>query len=247
VFASRFPSLILMTTMSHEKQHPGSSTFSSQSPVLLQTTSYKQTMSSSLVENLSRKELQQQLKVWKALATGTTVAMRERYTQELAKRSTAYPSMRRTAPSTPDLASSPIAARRPHSHNKNKTKPEKRLRRFRSSCPQPIRERIHRAATQRMYLVKKGQVDANTLTCSFVVLGSTGNVYNVEIGKTAKCNCPDHLRCKASLCKHIAFCLLKVLGLPTDSYLVYQAAWMSSELQEMYESCLYSTIERNKQ
>lgn len=115
-----------------------------------------------------------------------------------------------------------------------KEKPEKRLKRFRGSCSTATRQRIDRARTQRMYLVTKDQdADMESLCCNFVVLGSTGNVYDVAIRRVPRCTCPDHA--KGNLCKHILFVLLKVMAVPSDSPLVYQAAWLGSELQEMFE------------
>lgn len=107
---------------------------------------------------------------------------------------------------------------------------EKRLKRFRSKCPAAIQQRIDRAVTQRMYLVERGDVENHK--CSFVVLGSTGNVYNVSISHTASCSCPDRLR--GNLCKHILFVLLKVMGLSRSSNLIYQEAWLTSELDDMF-------------
>ncbi|KAI2506769.1 hypothetical protein MHU86_7664 [Fragilaria crotonensis] len=39
---------------------------------------------------------------------------------------------------------------------------------------------------------------------------------------------------KGNLCKHILFVMLKVIGLDPESPLVYQAAYLRSELQEMF-------------
>ena len=68
--------------------------------------------------------------------------------------------------------------------------------------------------------------------CDFVVLGSTGNVYTVRIAKIPTCTCPDHA--KGNLCKHILFVMLKVIGLDPGSPLVYQAAYLQSELEEIF-------------
>jgi hypothetical protein len=177
------------------------------------------------VESLTRKELQQQLKAWKVPAAGTTDALRQRFADESSKQG------RLSAVASPSVKQ----AYTPQSSDKKKKAkavPEKRLCRLRSSCPQQIQQRIDRAVTQRLYLVQKGDVTAD-LTCSFAVLGSTGNVYNVEIAHTASCTCPDH-RKRSALCKHILFVLLKVMQLPSNSPLVYQAAWLTTELEEMF-------------
>ena len=67
-----------------------------------------------------------------------------------------------------------------------------------------------------------------------MVLGSTGNVYTVHIGKLPSCTCPDN-RHKDHLCKHILFVLLKVMGVDPNSPLIYQAALLENELKEMFE------------
>lgn len=87
---------------------------------------------------------------------------------------------------------------------------EKRAARYRSTCPQDVRDRISRAISQRMYLIH--QIDtssATSLSRQFAVLGSTGNVYDVTIGQKPHCTCPDCA--KGNLCKHIIFVMIKVI------------------------------------
>jgi hypothetical protein len=115
--------------------------------------------------------------------------------------------------------------------------PEKRLKRHRSKPTNAISARIDRATTQRLYLISASQ----PTTCSqyggpsitLNVLGSTGNVYDVTLSKIPSCNCPDHA--KGNLCKHLLFALIKVVGLPTSSPLVYQAAYITQELDTIIE------------
>jgi len=66
----------------------------------------------------------------------------------------------------------------------------------------------------------------------FKVLGSTGNVYTVTIGRLPSCNCPDASR--GNHCKHILFVFLKVLQVPQSSGLWYQKALLTSELQSIF-------------
>ena len=115
--------------------------------------------------------------------------------------------------------------------------PEKRLKRHRSKPTNAISARIDRATTQRLYLISASQ----PTTCSqyggpsitLNVLGSTGNVYDVTLSKIPSCNCPDHA--KGNLCKHLLFALIKVVGLPTSSPLVYQDAYITQELDDIIE------------
>lgn len=123
---------------------------------------------------------------------------------------------------------------------KAKTAPEKRLKRFRPNCTAKIYPRIERAKSQRLYLIQQDPVvkeDAQHYggsSCTFHVLGSTGNVYDVVISKIPKCSCPDHQ--KGNLCKHILFVFMKVIGLDHQSNLIYQSALLQSELDHIFLS-----------
>lgn len=117
------------------------------------------------------------------------------------------------------------------SRKRSSPKKEKRLRNFRRTCSRQTQARIDRAKTQRLYLVQRGEV-TDDLECDFVVLGSTGNVYTVRIGRLPTCTCPDHQR--GHLCKHVLFIFLKVMGLEADSYVIYQAALLESELRDIF-------------
>jgi hypothetical protein len=112
---------------------------------------------------------------------------------------------------------------------------EKRIARFRSIPTPDVIQRIQRALQQRMYLIEQVDLsDESGLAKKFVVLGSTGNVYEVIIDKRPRCSCPDCER--GHLCKHIIFVILKVLRVPNDSPIVYQKALLQSELHQIFES-----------
>ena len=70
-------------------------------------------------------------------------------------------------------------------------------------------------------------------SCDFVVAGSTGNIYTVQIANIPTCTCPDFLR-KQDLCKHIFFVLLKCIGIEENSFLLYQKAFLNSEIKELF-------------
>ena len=114
------------------------------------------------------------------------------------------------------------------------TPKEKRAAVFRSQPNADVRARIGRALEQRLYLVDQRDVTSMTsgLCREYVVLGSTGNVYTVQIGMIPSCNCPDCSR--GHLCKHILFVFLRVLRVPSHSPLIYQKALLQSELQEIF-------------
>ncbi|KAK7694044.1 hypothetical protein QCA50_003620 [Cerrena zonata] len=109
--------------------------------------------------------------------------------------------------------------------------PEKRLAMFKKKCPQAIRERAERVATQRMYMIDRSR-NGDELKETFSVLGSTGNVYSVKVDKLPSCNCPDAL--KGNHCKHILFIFLKVLQVTQASGYWYQKALLTAELEEVF-------------
>ena len=118
--------------------------------------------------------------------------------------------------------------------------PEKRLKRHRCKPTISISQRISRALTQRLYLIQTSpierfhsQTNPHGPSMTFTVLGSTGNVYKVTLSKLPKCTCPDSQ--KGKICKHFLFVMLKIVGLETNSNLVYQNAYLTNELEELYE------------
>mmetsp|Transcript_104727 Transcript_104727/g.249363 ORF Transcript_104727/g.249363 Transcript_104727/m.249363 type:complete len:316 (-) Transcript_104727:49-996(-) len=94
-------------------------------------------------------------------------------------------------------------------------------------------DRIDRALEQRLYLLKleRHRAGAGGL---FHVLGSTGNVYTVNIGTKPSCDCPDFLKGRGP-CKHILFIWLRVLQLEEDDYRIWQSALLTSELKSAVE------------
>jgi Ring finger domain/SWIM zinc finger len=125
---------------------------------------------------------------------------------------------------------------------KKKEPKEKRPGRFRTSCPQHLRDRMERAISQRLYLVERQEPgilhddddDASCCSGNFVVLGSTGNVYTVTLQGNPCCNCPDWCK-REDLCKHLIFVLVKVIGLSTNDPLSYQKAYLPSEVRRLLE------------
>jgi Ring finger domain/SWIM zinc finger len=116
---------------------------------------------------------------------------------------------------------------------------EKRIKRYRPSCPKSLHDRWERAATQRLYLIQQSEIPVHesvvdeSTAVDFTVLGSTGNVYTVSLGLLPTCTCPDFSR-RQDTCKHIMFVLLKVAGLGLDNPLAYQKAYISTELKELF-------------
>lgn len=124
------------------------------------------------------------------------------------------------------------------SRDGTKTDIEHRIKPYRSKPTIEIIRRIDRAIHQRLFLVEIFPPTSCPLyggpLIQFSVLGSTGNVYKVNISKVPSCTCPDHSR-GSNLCKHLLFVMLKIVGLPPDSELVYQSAYLLKELDFILE------------
>ncbi|KAI5288994.1 hypothetical protein KEM52_000949, partial [Ascosphaera acerosa] len=147
-------------------------------------------------------------------------------------------------------------------------KPEKRAKAFRKKPPKAYLERLARAQTQRLCVLKRerstGRATMSPAVASepgtgipagaaaaaakeeeeeeeeqgeepferFTLCGSTGNVYVVVIRQVPSCTCPD--AGKGHQCKHIIYVLHNVLKAP--EHLQYQAAFLSSEIQEIFDT-----------
>ncbi|KAF8498353.1 hypothetical protein JB92DRAFT_2795532 [Gautieria morchelliformis] len=129
------------------------------------------------------------------------------------------------------LASSSTGLTSPAKRQKNDPSAEKRLARFKASCPKNIMERVDRVMTQRFFMIERNRSQGE-LREEFKVLGSTGNVYTVIIDKLPSCNCPD--ASKGNHCKHILFIFLKVLSVSMASMFYYQKALLSTELEAVF-------------
>lgn len=112
---------------------------------------------------------------------------------------------------------------------------ERRLRAFRSKPPQTYLVKLDRARTQRLIAIRLlprpssllyNRQHANVLNRLFVlrrtrggteevpeeyidIAGSTGNIYQVVIGKEPSCTCPDAK--KGNQCKHVVYVGLLIL------------------------------------
>jgi SWIM zinc finger len=88
---------------------------------------------------------------------------------------------------------------------------EKRLKRFRQKPPQSYLERLERVKVQRMFLIDRNKTTNKDGAYEevFDLAGSTGNIYQVTVGKVPKCTCPD--AGKGNQCKHIVYVYLTSL------------------------------------
>lgn len=97
-----------------------------------------------------------------------------------------------------------------------------------SPLDQQSRDRVVRALAQRLYLIdhevsREAGPRGAAAECLFHVLGASGNVYKVTVGRSPRCSCPDHA-VRKNTCKHLLFVMLRVLGLSVDDPLVFARA-----------------------
>ncbi|KAB8301045.1 hypothetical protein EYC80_002967 [Monilinia laxa] len=108
---------------------------------------------------------------------------------------------------------------------------EQRSRPFLSEPTPHFKMLLHEVETQIMYLCARERWDDDGREDRFLVIGTTGNLYCVHIGKNPSCTCFQALG--RNLCKHIVFVLVKVLML--EAPLRYQVAFLSSEVESMLD------------
>lgn len=115
--------------------------------------------------------------------------------------------------------------------------------------PQGTGDRIERALSQRLYLLERrdargsevGSTESSEST--FVVMGSTGNVYEVLISASPRCNCPDFER-RQSPCKHVLFVWLRVLRLESGDPRVWQRKLSMEDVREVLRRCRTRAVGR---
>ncbi|PWN33658.1 uncharacterized protein FA14DRAFT_114598, partial [Meira miltonrushii] len=122
---------------------------------------------------------------------------------------------------------------------------------FRKAPSQKVMERVHRVNCQRMFLLDREQKPETifqqasssssatqplVMREEFKVLGSTGNVYTVNIDRQPRCDCPDWMNNGGNPCKHTIFVFLRILGISQNSHTWYQKALLPSELQDIFAS-----------
>ena len=122
---------------------------------------------------------------------------------------------------------------------------EKRSARLVRAPSQQVLLRIDRALENRMFLVSSDVLSDTHRR--FVVLGSVGNVYSVDITHSPTCTCPDFL--KGNLCKHVMFVMIRVLKVKRSSPFVFQRGLMTLELAAIFAgapSRVAKSVQANK-
>ncbi|KAL8880257.1 MAG: hypothetical protein Q9192_008055 [Flavoplaca navasiana] len=128
-------------------------------------------------------------------------------------------------------SAAPMTASRKKGSPKKKDE-EKRLRHFRSHAPGTYLQRLKRAQSQRMFVIKRARNIDNPSHPSETIsmAGTTGNIYTITITHLPTCTCPDNR--KGNQCKHIVYALHNVLKAPPN--LQYQLAFLTPELQQIF-------------
>jgi hypothetical protein len=90
-------------------------------------------------------------------------------------------------------------------------------------------KRLQRALHQTMYCVDSQQL--SEVERAYMVLGSTGNLYQVVLGEEPECNCPD----RQVICKHILFVLVKVLRVQTTDSRLFDEEWETKDVLDLFE------------
>ncbi|CAJ1455457.1 unnamed protein product, partial [Effrenium voratum] len=107
---------------------------------------------------------------------------------------------------------------------------EKRPARFVPKPSARVQERIDRAFGHRLYFLARAPAEGGE---KLDVLGSTGNVYHVELRSQGNaCSCLDFAK-GGGVCKHLLFVMLRVLKLARDDHRVWQSGLTESELQPL--------------
>src|SRR5690348_6998146 len=96
-------------------------------------------------------------------------------------------------------------------------------------------ERKYRGKTQNLYLIEIGDHDMNTYSKSYIIMGSTGNIYTVTIKDIPSCTCPDYIS-RGCRCKHIYFVLKRIIGVNED-----ELTYSTEDLQQMFDKSLIIT------
>ncbi|CAE7765455.1 dclre1 [Symbiodinium pilosum] len=109
---------------------------------------------------------------------------------------------------------------------------EKRPTRFVPKPSARVQERIDRAFSHRLYFLARAPKGSGE---KIDVLGSTGNVYHVELlPEGNSCTCLDFAK-GGGVCKHLLFVSLRVLKLARDDHRVWQTGLTPSELKPLVD------------
>lgn len=101
-------------------------------------------------------------------------------------------------------------------------------------------KRIAKAHHERLYLIHRFR-DSTQLREGFDVMGSTGNVYKVCVGRQVSCTCMDfHLR--RQVCKHLLFIYIKVMRLSGHLPIYTRIRLDDEEIQQVFDEARHDPI-----
>ena len=91
--------------------------------------------------------------------------------------------------------------------------------------------RKNKGLNQKLYLIESIIDETKIFERTYIVMGSTGNVYNVIINNKPICTCPDYATRK-NRCKHIYFILLRIMRTENED----QTEYSNVDLLNMYSN-----------
>lgn len=80
-------------------------------------------------------------------------------------------------------------------------------------------DRKERGKSQNLYLIER-LAETNDLQRSYIIMGSSGNVYTVMIKQAPTCTCPD-FKSRGKRCKHIYFVLVRIMKVTNEDKVNY--------------------------
>lgn len=92
--------------------------------------------------------------------------------------------------------------------------------------------RKERGKVQKLYLIERLPFKSN-YEKNYIIMGSTGNIYQVDIKDTPSCSCPDY-QTRFNRCKHIYFVLIRIMRVKNSE--VDNESYTKSELKKMFQS-----------
>lgn len=92
--------------------------------------------------------------------------------------------------------------------------------------------RKERGKIQKLYLIEK-LPSKSIHEKNYIIMGSTGNIYQVDIKDTPKCTCPDY-QIRFNRCKHIYFVLIRIMRVKKE--LIDKEKYDEYELKEMFQN-----------
>ena len=104
------------------------------------------------------------------------------------------------------------------------TTQETRLKPWVNEMDAQTKMRCDRAMKEKMTVISEDRAEG-----TFRVKGKTGE-YEVKIGSTPTCTCPDHQQ-RQSLCIHMLYVYLRVLDMDKANPLVWQRALLKEEIK----------------